>query len=239
MGKIIVLLFIILCSKYIIFIVSLLLLKLFLINKDKRIITSNDISNLNHKKTILSRIYTNIRLLANSYIRFSIIKTGYIPSFSIRNWIYRNIYSVKLNKHVIIHYGAEIRNPSNLIIGKGTIIGDNAILDARNGIIIGENVNFSSRVSIWTEQHNHRDPYFKNTQPKKPVIIKDRVWVGPNSIILHSVEIGEGAVIAAGSVVTKDIPPFSIVAGIPATIIGQREKKLLYDFTKQNIPYFY
>lgn len=138
----------------------------------------------------------------------------------------------------IIYYGAEIRNPYGLHIGKGSIIGDRAILDARNGINIGNNVNLSSNVSIWSEQHDHRDPLFRNSQKKKIINIGDRVWIGPNTIILHSVNIGEGAVVAAGAVVTKDVPPYTIVGGVPAKIIGERNHDLRYSFEGQKQPHF-
>ncbi|MFK1641101.1 DapH/DapD/GlmU-related protein [Bacteroides fragilis] len=72
---------------------------------------------------------------------------------------------------------------------------------------------------------------------KKPVVIEDRVWIGPNAIILHSVTIGEGAVVAAGAVVTKDVPPFSIVGGIPAKVIGSRNSNLKYEFDGQYLPF--
>ena len=58
--------------------------------------------------------------------------------------------------------------------------------------------------------------------------IGNRAWIGPNTVILHSVHIGEGAVVAAGAVVTKDVEAFSIVAGIPAKKIGERNKNLKY-----------
>lgn len=60
---------------------------------------------------------------------------------------------------VVVYYGAEMREPYKIKIGRGSIIGDRAILDGRNGLEIGENVNFSSNVSIWTEQHDHRDAF--------------------------------------------------------------------------------
>ncbi len=59
-----------------------------------------------------------------------------------------------------IYWGAEIRDHYKLKIGRGTIIGDHVILDARNGIEIGDNSNFYINVHIWTEQHDHRDPDF-------------------------------------------------------------------------------
>ena len=131
---------------------------------------------------------------------------------------------------VVVYYGAEIRMPSKISIGEGSIIGDNSILDGRNGIIIGKNVVFASNVRIWTEQHDHRDPWFRcQTQKHAPVVIDDRAWIGSHTIILHSVHIGEGAVVAAGAVVTHDIPPYTIVAGIPAKKIGERNRDLRYE----------
>lgn len=119
-----------------------------------------------------------------------------------------------------------------------TRIGDKSILDARNGIEIGVNVNFSSNVHIWTEQHYHRDPYFEcNSDHSFEVIIENRAWIGPNVTILPKVVIGEGAVVAAGSVVTKNVDPFTIVAGLPAKKIGERNRDLKYVF--DGVPSFF
>ena len=142
-------------------------------------------------------------------------------------FFYKKIYRINLEKDVVIYSGAEIRNPNGLHIGKGSIIGSNAILDARAGIDIGKNVNFSSNVSIWTLQHDYRDPDFAcNPKHYGPVKICDRAWIGPNSIILRNVTIGEGAVVAAGSVVTKDVMPYTIVGGNPARVIGSTRELL-------------
>ena len=184
-------------------------------------------------------LYGHIRSYLNDYVRYVTIRTGRIHSFRIRTFIYRKVLYVDMPKDTVVYYGAEIRSPYNLHIGHGCYIGDQAILDARNGITIGNNVNFSTHVSIWTEQHDHEDPWFRCTQEKKPVKIGDRAWLGPDTIILHSVNIGEGAVVAAGAVVTKDVPPFAIVAGIPAKIIGCRNKDLVYDNSGQSLPHFY
>ena len=116
-------------------------------------------------------------------------------------------------------------------IGKGTIIGENAILDGRAGLEIGNNVNFSSNVRIWTLQHDYRDPDFAcNPEHYGPVKICDRAWIGPHTIILHDVTVGEGAVIAAGAVVTKDVLPYTLVGGGPAKQIGIRPRGLRYEF---------
>ena len=179
--------------------------------------------------SLSTRIKMEAARKIRGYHRWMMIETGNIPSHHIRNFIYRHLYLVDLASDATVYYGAEIRAGVNLHIGAGSIIGDKVILDARNGIRIGRNVNFSSGVHIWTEQHDHSDPGFRCLSDSSyRVVIGDRVWIGPSVTILHSVTIGEGAVVAAGSVVTKDIAPFSIVAGIPAKKIAERNNNLDY-----------
>lgn len=131
----------------------------------------------------------------------------------------------------VIYFNTEIRASWKLKIGKGSIIGDSCILDARNGITIGDNVNLSSEVRIWTEQHDYQDPMFNcNSTPDFHVKINDYAWIGSNVIILPRVTIGKGAVVAAGAVVTKSVPDYALVAGIPAKQIGERNHNLQYQF---------
>lgn len=173
----------------------------------------------------------------SGFVRYYLYILSSIPSHHLRYLFYKHICFIRLANNVVIYYGTEIRDPQKLQIGEGTIIGDNAILDARNGIIFGKSVNLSSNVSIWSEQHDHIDPYFHCKPNKKPIVIEDRVWIGPNTVILPSITIGEGAIVAAGAIVTKDVPPYAIVAGIPAKTIGQRNHDLRYIFKGQYIPF--
>ena len=162
--------------------------------------------------------------------RYIIINIGHIPSLTLRRTLYQML-GADMERQVVIHYKTEIRAPYRLVIGKGSIIGDNAILDARNDLRIGKNVNISSNVSIYTEQHDYRDPMFLyNNKENKAVVICDRVWIGSNVIILPGVKIGEGAVCCAGCVVTKDVAPYDVVAGIPAKKINTRPQSLQYEF---------
>lgn len=164
------------------------------------------------------------------YVRWMMLKTGKLPFHNIRDFLYKYVFLVDKCPKTAIYYGADIRAGVNLHIGSGSIIGENAILDARNGIIIGRNVNFSSEVHIWTEQHSHSNPDFACVSDSSFCVrIHDRAWIGPRVTILHSVTIGEGAVVAAGAVVAKDVPPFAIVAGVPARIIGERSRDLRYE----------
>ena len=183
------------------------------------------------KNGIIFSFVSSLKSFYGSFLDYYLYRVSLTPSHHIRKYIYKHICDMQIAKDVVIYYGAEIRDPQKISIGKGTIIGDNSILDGRNGIQIGKNVCFASNVSIWTEQHDHRDTFFRcETQKHNPVIIDDRAWIGSHTIILHSVHIGEGAVVAAGAVVTHDVLPYTIVAGIPAKKIGDRNRDLKYVF---------
>lgn len=191
-------------------------------------------------KSILKTLMSVFFYKDGAFSRYIDIQIGLIPSFFVRDFLYKHLFMMKMGKDVVFHYGAEVRNHSCLIIGEGSVIGDRAILDARHGIIIGKNVNLSSNVHVYTEQHDHRDPFFAcNSLKQRAVKIDDRAWLGPNTLILPGVHIGEGAVVAGGAVVTKDVAPFSIVAGIPAKIIGNRNRDLRYEFHLRQKAFLY
>ena len=172
--------------------------------------------------------------------RFALFQIAKIPSCHFRKLLYKGL-GVKMGKNVTIHFRAELRAPEKLSLGDGAIIGDNAILDARRGLTIGRNVNLSSNVSIYTLQHDHRDPYFglpSEDKLKLSVEIDDRAWLGANVIVLPGVHIGEGAVCCAGCVVTKDIEPFAVVAGIPARKVNDRPRNLKYEFKGKSCRFY-
>jgi len=193
----------------------------------KKNISKGDMSIPGYEKRLGFKYY--IRNYYSSFVTYYLYLVSLYPSHHIRNFIYRRVCGLGLGRKSVVYFGAEVRSPYNVSIGEGSVIGDYAILDGRNGIKIGNNVVLASHVSIWTEQHDHNDPWFRcDTQQHNPVVIGDRVWIGPNTVILHSVNIGEGAVVAAGAVVTHDVPPFTIVGGIPAKPIGTRNSNLKY-----------
>ena len=162
--------------------------------------------------------------------RYIILNIGHIPSLTLRRTLYRML-GADIERQVVVHYKTEIRAPYRLAVGKGSIIGDNVILDARNDLRIGRNANLSSNVSIYTEQHDYRDPMFGyDNERNKAVVIGDRVWIGSNVVVLPGVTIGEGAVCCAGCVVTRDVAPYDVVAGIPARQVSTRPRSLEYEF---------
>lgn len=143
----------------------------------------------------------------------------HIPSRKLRLLIIR-LLGGNIQKNVSIFSSVDIRNPKGLVIGEGSAIGPKVLLDARGGLIIGANVTIAYDSVIWTAHHNMNDIYFKNKCEK--VVIEDYAWICSRAIILPGVTIGEGAVVASGAVVTKNVAPYSIVAGVPAAKIGNR-----------------
>lgn len=115
-----------------------------------------------------------------------------------------------------------------LKIGDNSSIGPYSYIGCSGYIEIGANVMMSPRVSIYSENHNFEDSevdMIEQGVTRSFVKIEDDCWIASNSIILAGVTIGRGSIIAAGSVVTKDVPPYSIVGGNPARVIRSRKKE--------------
>ncbi len=120
----------------------------------------------------------------------------------------------ELGKYSDISPATYIKYPERLKIGIRSSIGRNGFIDASGDIEIGNYVMISHMVSINSITHPTNPPY--NRTITKKVIIEDGVWIGAQTIILEGVHIGQGAIIAAGAVVTKDVEPWTIVGGVPA-----------------------
>lgn len=174
----------------------------------------------------------------SGWIRFRLRQLGKVPCHSYRIFILKHVYLMDIAEQVVIYGGFEIRAPWNISIGRGTIIGDEVKLDGRFGVRIGENVNFSTGVWIWTDEHDLNDPWFKCNDKMGTVIIKDRVWISTRTVILPKTTIGEGCVIAAGAIVTKECEPFGVYGGVPAKRISERNRNLKYEFDGSHFPFY-
>lgn len=164
-----------------------------------------------------------------TFLVFKII--GYIPIHAVRMFFYRYVFHVDIGRNVVIYFGLEARSPWNIRIGDGSIIGDRAILDARFGITIGRNVNLSTGVWIWTQQHDVNSPTFSTEGKSGRVVIKDRAWISSRASILPDTIIEEGCVIAAHAVVTKPVTEtYAIYGGVPAKKISARSREITYEF---------
>lgn len=136
-------------------------------------------------------------------------------------------FGMKVDKNVRLYQGYHIRNPKGINIADGVSVGPKVLLDGRRGLTIEKDAVIAYEAIIWTLNHDYNDIHFCGKGG--PVTIGKYAWICSRSIILPGITIGEGAVVASGAVVTKDVPPYAIVGGIPAKVIGQRERKD-YDF---------
>ncbi len=150
---------------------------------------------------------------------------GFFPSHRVRGFFYRRAGLI-IDRTSSIHWRAEFYAPERITIGKHCTIGDSAFLDGRSGLTIGNSVNLGSHVTIYTRQHDVDSRDFAETGA--PVMVGDYAWISSHSIVLPGVAIGEGAVIAAGAVVSKDVEPYTVVGGNPARYIRDRSRDLHY-----------
>ena len=154
----------------------------------------------------------------------------------------------KLGKDVIFEEGVLVFHPENIevgnsvyighqtiikgyyrnkmVIGAGTWIGQQCFFHSAGGLIIGKNVGIGPAVKIITSFHKEgsiKKPILHHKLEFKKVVIEDDCDIGVGSIVLPGVTIGKGALIGAGSVVNKDIPPFSVAYGVPARVKRKRK----------------
>ncbi len=151
-------------------------------------------------------------------------------------------YGVKINLNASLY----AKKTGKIIFGDRCHVHENVIINARGGIVkfgsnctvnpfcvlyghggltVGDNVRIAAHVVIIPSNHifeNKNIPIFMQGETKKGIEISDDVWIGTGARILDGVNIGRGVVVAAGAVVTKSVPDFAIVGGVPAKIISWR-----------------
>jgi len=152
---------------------------------------------------------------------------GFIPSHRVRLFFYRYFLNCEIGKRSHVFMEAWFYSRGNFYIGQDSVINQKCKLDNRGGISIGNNVSISSEVYILTGDHDLKSEDFSGRT--RPVVIEDFVFVGTRAMILPGVILGQGSAVAAGAVVTRDVPPFTIVAGVPAKPIGKRPSSLSYN----------
>ncbi|MDH5510805.1 MAG: acyltransferase [Nitrospinota bacterium] len=149
--------------------------------------------------------------------------------------IHSSIAGVKIGAGSRVMFGAYLcAYVSNPIEGEGIEMGSNCwvgvksvLASGRGGIYMGDNVLIGPNATIVTGDHDFMDTETPSVDQEyicKPVTIGDNAWIGANAVILGGVTIGERCVVAAGSVVTKDVPPFTVVGGVPAKVIRRIDR---------------
>ena len=159
-------------------------------------------------------------------------------------FLYRDFYKRKkklgaCGKKVIIPHTVYLNHPQNIFLGNNIMFRADCQLYGEGGIEIGDGTILAHAVEILSTNHNYDSeelkyiPFDEKNICKK-VIIGKYVWVGAKVIILPGIHIGDGAVIAAGSVVTKDVPKYAVVGGNPARILKFRDKAVFEELVSKD-----
>ena len=135
--------------------------------------------------------------------------------------------NISIGQGVVIKGGAHIcpcNEKSTIDIGARTTVGFHTFIYSSSQISVGEDCMIAPYVYLVDSNHGISKDVPMNQQPNdsKPITIGNDVWIGAKTVILAGVSIGDGAVIAAGSVVTKNVDAYQIVGGVPAKVIGER-----------------
>jgi acetyltransferase-like isoleucine patch superfamily enzyme len=152
------------------------------------------------------------------------------------SWLYRRTWMFVAKRRFrscgnnVVFFPGDTFSWATISIGTDVFIGPEAIFSAsESGILIGNKVMFGPRVMVMGGDHNISevgeymfDVKIKRASNDLPICVEDDVWVGAGAIILKGVTIGHGSVVAAGSVVTKSVAPYSIVGGNPAKLLRYR-----------------
>lgn len=141
--------------------------------------------------------------------------------------------SIVMNGAILHVYNFREIPHSGINIGKNCLVGEYTVIRGQGGVTIGDRVYTSPFSQIIAVNHIYSDPntpMIEQGITAEGIQIEDDVWIGSGAIITDGVHIGKGAVIAAGAVVTKDVPPHTVVGGVPAKVI----KQITVQNTEQN-----
>ena len=141
------------------------------------------------------------------------------PCFGWRRFVLR-CFGAKVGANVNTYPSTWIYFPWNLTVGDWTAMGEEAFIYNLGPVTIGEKVTISHRAQLCAGTHDYKQPHLPLIKP--PIVIRDQVWVCANAFVGPGVTVGEGAIIGACAVVTRDVEPWAIMAGNPARFVKKR-----------------
>jgi putative colanic acid biosynthesis acetyltransferase WcaF len=140
--------------------------------------------------------------------------------------LWLRVLGAKLGRGVCVFRGTTVIGAQELVLGDRVQIGFRVVLDARGGLTVGEDVLVSSDSQLLTANHNIESDDFE--RQVAPIEIADHAWIATRAIVLAGVSVGQGAVVAAGGVATRDVSERTVVGGIPARPVAERSGGIDY-----------
>ena len=166
-------------------------------------------------------------LIIEEYLCWLVRSLPGMLGVGIRYIAYKLLFA-RLDALILVYPGVYLTHTYGIRCGKNVSINSGAVIDGRGEIEIGDYTMIGPNVCIASSDHqylNTNQPMCMQGHKNAPVKISEDVWVGANATILSGITIGQGSIVAAGAVVTKDVPPYAIVAGIPAKVIKHRKEQ--------------
>lgn len=168
----------------------------------------------------------------NVRLRFaSNITLGHSVYLDENTYLHATPGGIRIGANTIVMHGAVLhvynfRNmpQSQITIGRDSLIGEYSVIRGQGGVTIGDRVYTSPFTQLIAVNHVFDDPtrpFVEQGITAEGIVVEDDVWLGANVVVTDGVRIGRGAVVAAGAVVTRDVPPHTVVAGVPARIIKE------------------
>jgi putative colanic acid biosynthesis acetyltransferase WcaF len=152
-------------------------------------------------------------------IGLPVLRSRVLPSSAIRTSLLR-LFGARIGQHAVIKPGVVVKYPWHLSIGDDCWIGEDCWIDNLTTVKIGSNVCVSQGAYLCTGNHDWTDPAFGLVIA--PIEIRDGAWAGAKCLLMPGVVLGEGAVAAAGSVVSGRVPGYEVYAGNPAVFVKRR-----------------
>lgn len=168
------------------------------------------------EKNVRIRFASNLRLAHGSYLDEGV-------------YLHATPGGIDIGRNTIVMHGAILHGynyrdlpHAGIRIGDDCLIGEYSVIRGQGGVTIGNRVYTSPMTQIIAVNHVFNDPnkpFIDQGITAEGIIVEDDVWLGSAAVITDGVRIGQGAIVAAGAVVTKDVPPHTVVAGVPARVI--------------------
>lgn len=124
----------------------------------------------------------------------------------------------------VLRYPLHVEQPAKVSLGAGVSLNPFTHIWGGGGVEIGDRTMIASHVAISSLTHDPDSPEMHGSLVAKPVRIANDVWIGAHAVIVPGVSIGEHAVVAAGSIVLADVPPYAVVAGVPARLVRMKPR---------------